>query len=74
MAKHEHEILNEDAAAIFNDPHRNPALPDAGTVAVGDRVTLDLTLEQRRAMVAAGWISDSLDADESSAKAKGGKT
>ena len=75
MAKHEHEILSDEAVGVLNDPHRNPALPDVGqTVAVGDKVTLDLSLEQRRAMVAAGWISDSLDAEESSAKSKGGKS
>lgn len=74
MAKHRYKILTDEAAAILNDPHRNPALPDGGNAAKGEEAELDLSAEQRRAMVAAGWISEPLDADEgSSSKSKGGK-
>jgi len=67
MAKHRYEILEER-------PDDHPLLPAGAEV--GSEVELDLSAEQRRAMIAAGWISEPLDADEgtsSSKSSKGGK-
>lgn len=41
---------------------------------VGQEVELDLSAEQRRALVAAGWVSEPLDAEAASGKQKGGKS
>ena len=64
MAKHTYTILQ-------GAPVDHPILQGAE---VDQEVELDLSAEQRRAIVAAGWVSDPLDVEETPSKAKGGKS
>ena len=55
MAKHTHTVLDEAP----QHPVFGEVMPEAGS-----EVELDLSVEQRNAMVAAGWISEPIDKDE----------
>jgi hypothetical protein len=61
MAKHQYLIASEEGAARYGGE-------------IGDPVELDLTVDERRAVVAAGWVEPADEPDDKSddTKAKGG--
>lgn len=63
MAKHTYKILE-------GAPLDHPLLQGSE---VDQEIELDLSAEQRRALVAAGWVSEPLDAEPAPGKSKGGK-
>lgn len=61
MAKHTYTVASEDGAAAYG-------------VEVGETVDLDLTVDQKRAVVAAGWVEHVEEEDTTEKKKKEAKT
>lgn len=69
MAKHRYNITSDEGLDLFRRFY-----PEQGIeTEVGAEVELDLTADQRTALVAAGWLSEPLDMQsDDEPKKKGG--